>query len=89
MSRVLACSILSDRSIGVAHGLLLLCRRIVLLLLLALLLVGCHGSKLEGVDAALLGHLVAEEGVDHAVAGGLHLGGEGVGGDDEAMRVGC
>ena len=36
------------------------------------------------MNASLLGHFVAEQGVDHAVAGGLHFGGEGVRGDDEA-----
>jgi hypothetical protein len=43
-----------------------------------------HRSELQGVDAALLGHFVSKEGVDHAVAGGLHLGGKGIGSDDDA-----
>jgi hypothetical protein len=51
---------------------------------LALLLVRGQGAQLEGVDAALAVHLVLEEGVDHAVAGGLHLGLESVGDDDES-----
>lgn len=58
-----------------------------LLLLLARLLVGGEGAQLEGVDAALLGHFVVQQGVDHPVAGGLHLGVEGIGSDDEAERV--
>jgi hypothetical protein len=41
------------------------------------------------VDATFLGHFVAEESVDHAVASGLHLGGESVGCDDEAMFPKC
>jgi len=36
------------------------------------------------VDAAVARHLVLEQRVDHAVAGGLHLGGEGGRRDDEA-----
>lgn len=55
--------------------------------LLPLLLLGRQGPQLEGVDAALAVHLVPEEGVDHAVAGGLHLGLEGVGDDDESGVV--
>ncbi len=51
---------------------------VVLFLLLPGLLLGRQGAQLEGVDAALLGHLVAQQGVNHAVAGGLHLGLEGV-----------
>ena len=47
-------------------------------------LLGGDGAQLQGVDAALGGHLVLEQGVDHAVAGGPHLGTEGVGRDDEA-----
>lgn len=42
-----------------------------------------HRPQLEGMDAALLGHLVLEELVDQAVARGLHLGLESVRGDDE------
>lgn len=53
---------------------------------LALLLVRSQGAQLEGVDAALAVHLVLEEGVYHAVAGGLQLGLEGVGDDDESRR---
>jgi hypothetical protein len=49
-----------------------------LLLPLASFLLGSHGAQLESVDAVLLGHLVAEKGVDHAVTGGLHLGVEGI-----------
>lgn len=55
-----------------------------LLLPLAGFFLGSHGAQLEGVDAVLLGHLIAEKGVDHAVTGRLHLGVEGVGGDDHA-----
>lgn len=55
-----------------------------LLLLLAPLLLGRQRPQLQGVDAALLGHLVAQQGVDHAMPRGLHLGGEDVGDDDEA-----
>lgn len=36
------------------------------------------------MDAAVGGHLVAQQAVDEAVAGGLHLGPEGGGRDDEA-----
>lgn len=56
-----------------------------LLRLLPLLLFRRQGLELEGVDAALASHLLAEEGVDHAVAGGLHLGAEGLGDDDESV----
>lgn len=54
-----------------------------LLLLLLLLLLGREGPQLERVDAVVPAHLVPEERVDHPVAGGLHLGAEGIGGDDQ------
>jgi hypothetical protein len=38
------------------------------------------------MDAALGGHLLAQERVDHSVAGGLHLGLESVRGDYESGR---
>lgn len=51
---------------------------LVFFLLLPLLFVWGEGAQLEGVDTAFLGHLVAQQGVDHSVAGRLHLGLEGV-----------
>lgn len=69
-------------------------RRLLLLQHLALLFLGGQGLELEGVDATFAGHFVAEEGVDHSMAGGLHLGLEDVGCDDESggldenMRIG-
>lgn len=75
-------------------GLGCLCR-LLLLQHLALLFLGGQGLELEGVDAAFAGHFVAEEGVDHSMAGGLHFGLEDVGCDDESgglddksMRIG-
>lgn len=52
--------------------------------LLPFLLLGRQGPQLQGVDAALGGHLVAQEAVHEAVTRGLHLGPEGLGCDDEA-----
>jgi len=49
-----------------------------------LLLFGRERLKLQGVDAALDGHLVAQQGIDHAVTGGGHLGLEGVRDDDQS-----
>lgn len=54
------------------------------LLLLPGLLLGGEGAELKGVDAALLSHFVAQKSINHPVAGGLHLGVEGVRCDDEA-----
>lgn len=62
---------------------------VLLLLPLALLLVGGQGLELQGVDAALAGHLVAQQGVDQTVAGGLHLGVEGVRDDDQPRPRAC
>ena len=40
------------------------------------------------MDAALDGHLIPQQGVDHPVTRGLHLGREGVGRDDESLDRG-
>lgn len=40
------------------------------------------------MDAALDGHLIPQQGVDHPVTRGLHLGREGVGRDDESLDGG-
>lgn len=55
-----------------------------LLGLLSLFLFGSEGLELKGVDPTLAGHLLAQEGVDHTVAGGLHLGPERLGGNDKS-----
>jgi hypothetical protein len=54
------------------------------LLLLHFLLLRSQGAQLEGVDATFAGHFLVEEGIDHAVAGGLHLGLEGIRDDDQS-----
>jgi len=76
--RVLFSLFLSFSSGGTGSGF------VFLLLPLAGFFLGSHGAQLEGVDAVLLGHLIAEKGVDHAVTGRLHLGVESVRGDDHA-----
>jgi hypothetical protein len=40
------------------------------------------------VDTAFEGHFVAKKSIDHSVAGRLHLGLEGLRGDDESMAAG-
>lgn len=77
--RVLFSLFLSFSSGGTGSGF------VFLLLPLAGFFLGSHGAQLEGVDAVLLGHLIAEKGVDHAVTGRLHLGVESVRGDDHAV----
>lgn len=79
LARVLFSLFLSFSSGGAGSGF------VFLLLPLAGFFLGSHGAQLEGVDAVLLGHLIAEKGVDHAVTGRLHLGVESVRGDDNAV----
>lgn len=38
------------------------------------------------MDTTLEGHLISQEGVDHAMPGGLHLGGESIRSDDQPMH---
>lgn len=56
-------------------------------LILALFFLGSQGPELESVNAALEGHFVPEEGIDHSVAGWLHLGFEGFRRDDESRNL--
>lgn len=51
---------------------------------LALLFLWGQSAELQGVDATIPVQLFTEQGVDHTVAGGLHLGAESVGDDDES-----
>jgi hypothetical protein len=56
----------------------------ILLLLNPLILLGRPRLQLKGMDAALLGHLVLQQCVYQAMPGGLHLGLEDLGRDDDA-----